>query len=118
MYKIEIYETSSGNKPYEKYLKVLTKQHKYLHLAQIKNKVNELSQYGLNLNMKEKNAIKPIREGVYELRVLPSRIFFIYVKDNIFVILHGFEKKSNKTPPNEIEKAIKEKNDYKMRFGK
>jgi phage-related protein len=60
--------------------------------------------------------IKLIREGVYELRIEYNsniyRVFFIFDEDNIVVLFNGFQKKSQKTPSKEIEKAIKIKNEY------
>ena len=60
--------------------------------------------------------IKFIRDGVYEFRVNYGnnefRIFFIHDGDKIVVLFNGFRKKSQKTPQNEIEKAIKLKNEY------
>ena len=60
--------------------------------------------------------IKLIREGVYELRIEYNsniyRVFFIFDEDKVVVLFNGFQKKSQKTPYIEIEKAIKIKNDY------
>ncbi len=69
--------------------------------------------------------IKLIRENVYELRIENNsniyRIFFVFDEDKIVVLFNGFQKKSQKTPPSEIEKAIKIKNeidDYKRQQNK
>ena len=51
--------------------------------------------------------IKFIRDGVYEFR-----IFFIYDGDTIVVLFNAFKKKTQKTPNNEIEKALKLKEEY------
>ena len=63
-----------------------------------------------------KNFIKHIREGVYELRAQHGgniyRAFFIFDDGNIVMLFNGFQKKTQKTPPSEIEKAIKLKNEY------
>jgi putative addiction module killer protein len=60
--------------------------------------------------------IKLIREGVYELRIEYNsntyRIFFVFDEDKIVVLFNGFQKKTQKTPSSEIEKAIKIKNEY------
>lgn len=60
--------------------------------------------------------IKHIQEGIYELRIKIGsniyRIFFIFDDDKIVVLFNGFQKKTQKTPKNEIEKAIKIKNEY------
>jgi phage-related protein len=50
-----------------------------------------------------------IRDGLYELRMEYSgnifRVFFIFEKDCIVVLFHGFQKKTQKTPESEIKKA-------------
>ena len=60
--------------------------------------------------------IKFIRDGVYEFRVNYGnnefRIFFIYDGDTVVVLFNAFKKKTQKTPGNEIKKAIKLKEEY------
>ena len=60
--------------------------------------------------------VKHIREGVYELRAQHGgniyRAFFIFDDGNIVMLFNGFQKKTQKTPNSEIEKAIKLKNEY------
>jgi len=60
--------------------------------------------------------IKYIRDGIYEYRVNYGnnefRVFFIYDGNTIVVLFNGFKKKTQKTPQNEIEKALKLKNEY------
>ena len=64
--------------------------------------------------------VKYIREGIYELRTVYNgnifRVFFIFDHGNIVVLFNGFQKKTQKktqkTPENEIELAIKIKDSY------
>ncbi len=60
--------------------------------------------------------VKFIREGIYELRAEHNgniyRVFFIFDEGNIVILFNGFQKKSQKTPKQEIEKAIRLKNEY------
>ena len=60
--------------------------------------------------------IKLIKDGLYELRIEYSsniyRIFFIFDDYKIVVLFNGFQKKSQKTPSGEIEKALKIKEAY------
>ena len=55
-------------------------------------------------------------DGLYEIRVeLESnidRIFCCFDKGNLVVLFNGFQKKSQKTPKNEIDLAIKLKDEY------
>ena len=49
-------------------------------------------------------------KGLYEIRVIHSgnifRIFCFFDEGKIIVLLNGFQKKSQKTPQKEIDKAI------------
>jgi putative addiction module killer protein len=60
--------------------------------------------------------IKHIRDAIYELRTATEgniyRIFFLFDEDKIVVLLNGFQKKTQKTPQAEIERAIKIKAEY------
>ena len=60
--------------------------------------------------------VKHIRDGVFELRASHNgniyRAFFIFDDGNIVMLFNGFQKKTQKTPNNEIEKALKLKNEY------
>lgn len=60
--------------------------------------------------------IKSLRDGLYELRMEYNsniyRVFFIFDDGAIVVLFNGFQKKTQKTPPSEIEKALKIKEAY------
>jgi phage-related protein len=55
-------------------------------------------------------------DGLYEIRVqLGSdifRIFCFFDAGKLIIITNGFQKKTQKTPKQEIEKALKIKHDY------
>lgn len=55
-------------------------------------------------------------DGLYEIRVQLGtdifRIFCFFDKGQLVVLAHGFQKKSQKTPKKEIEKANKFKKKY------
>ena len=63
-----------------------------------------------------KTYLSPISKGLYEIRVkLGSniyRIFCFFYKDKIVVLMNGFQKKTQKTPKQQIDKALKIKNEY------
>lgn len=44
-----------------------------------------------------------------------ARIFYFTYCDNKFILLHGFIKKTMKTPESELERARKYMKDYKRR---
>ena len=60
--------------------------------------------------------VKYIRDEIFELRAQHDgniyRAFFIFDGNNIVMLFNGFQKKTQKTPQSEIEKAIRLKNEY------
>lgn len=53
------------------------------------------------------------KNKIYELRPNKTRILYFFKNERQeYVLLHAFTKKSQKTPKEEIEKAIREKKDY------
>ena len=60
--------------------------------------------------------VKYIKDGLFELRAECDgnifRVFFIFDEGNIVLLLNGFRKKTEKTPKQEIEKALKLKKEY------
>ena len=89
-------------------------------MATLKEKEQEKVQYGLLLLKSQdrlsKKFVKHIKDGIYELRTEYGRniyrVFFIFDDGQIVVLFNGFQKKTQKTPANEIEKAIKIKEAY------
>jgi phage-related protein len=60
---------------------------------------------------------KNIIEDIWELRPGDNRVFYFYFRDNTFVLLNHFLKKSQKTPQREIDRAIAERDDFLSRKG-
>lgn len=89
-------------------------------MESLQDKEKEKVQYGLLLlktqNRLSTKFVKHIKDGVYELRTEYAgniyRVFFIFDEGNIVVLFNGFQKKTQKTPQNEIDKALKIKEDY------
>ena len=82
--------------------------------------IDLLAKYGPKLTEPYVKSIKGNgNKGLYELRIKFSndnaRIFYFMVKENRFVLLHGFIKKTMKTPVREIEQAKKYMKDYVRR---
>ena len=77
-------------------------------------------QYGLLLLKTQERLstkfVKFVQDGVFELRTEYNgniyRVFFIFDDGNIVVLFNGFQKKSQKTPGSEIDKALKIKEEY------
>ena len=83
-------------------------------------KEQEKVQYGLLLLKTQdrlpQKFVKFIRDGIYELRTEFGgkifRVFFIFDEGEIVVLFNGFQKKTQKTPIGEIERAINIKEAY------
>ena len=61
-------------------------------------------------------------DGIFELRAKVwtniSRVMYFFVVGDRAVLTHGFIKKTQKTPPREIERVKKIRDDYIERFGR
>ena len=66
-------------------------------------------------NLREPYA-KSLRDGIFELRAKEgsdiTRVLYFYVVGNKAVLTHGFVKKTEKTPPSEINRAIRYRAQY------
>lgn len=99
---IVAFETSRGEKPVEAFIKVQQSQTQ----AKIAHLLDLLEKYGPLLGMPH---IKKIATDLFELRIRGReeiRIFFTCKEKNIY-LLHGFKKKTQKTPVKEIALALK-----------
>ena len=89
-------------------------------MSSLKEKEQEKIQYGLLLLKTQDRLptkfVKLIKDGLYKLRTEYNsniyRIFFIFDDGQIVVLFNGFQKKTQKTPQSEIEKALKIKEAY------
>ena len=63
-----------------------------------------------------KTYLSPVKKGLYEIRVKQGsniyRIFCFFYRDKIVVLMNGYVKKTQKTPKQQIEKALKIKKEY------
>lgn len=114
MYTIEFYENSHGGADVwdfleELRLKSATSKDARIQYNQMLFYIDLLSKNGTRMPEK---ITKNINEDILELRPGNNRVFYFYHRDNTFVLLHHFRKKSMKTPPREIERAKRERDDY------
>ena len=114
MFDVDFYTDRSGEKPFEKFIKELQEKGKTSKADRIR--VNKILAYISVLEKKGTRAGKPyvdhIEGDIWELRPLQDRVFFFFWKDNTFILLHHFLKKTRKTPKIEIEQAKRNMNDY------
>ena len=106
--EIRFFKTSNGIEPVRKWLQDLTKEEK--------------NNIGTDLKIVEFNwpigrpLVKSLSEGLWEIRTnLPSNkicriIFFMHKKQ--IILLHGFIKKTQKTPQKEIVLAKQRKRQF------
>ena len=97
---VVFYKTEAGNEPVREWLKSLPRDDRKAIGEDMKT-----AQYGWPLGMP---LIRKLERGLWEVRSNIStgiaRVFFT-VKDSLMILLHGFVKKSQKTPQNELDTA-------------
>jgi len=120
MFNIEFYMDRSGNEPIADYIRELNAQAQTSKARRIRHKkiveyFEVLSQYGTRAG---EPYVKHISGDIWELRPTNDRLFFFYWKDNTFVMLHHYFKKTKKTPAREIKQAERNLADFLERSGK
>ncbi len=115
-WEVEYYATTTGKKPAKDFIDSLP--------LKLKAKVFVFRDIGLleefGPKLKEPYS-KHLKEGFHELRVRlgsnRSRMLYFFFRDQQVIMTNGFIKKTQKTPPGEIEKALKYKQaDHERRF--
>ena len=111
-WKVIFYETEAGKCPMQNYIDTLSMNDRN-HLLQ---RIEELRIIGNNIRRPKGDKL---RDKIYELRValenFNTRALYFFCFENNIVITHAFNKKTNKVPESEINKAIKYRNDYLQR---
>jgi phage-related protein len=97
---VVFFKTEAGNEPVREWLKSLPREDRKNIGEDIKT-----AQYGWPLGMP---LIRKMERGLWEVRSNIStgiaRVLFT-VKGTMMILLHGFVKKSQNTPPNELDTA-------------
>lgn len=111
-WKIELYKTANNKSPIDDFVDSLD--------IKVQNKIIEvfalLKEFGINLGMPHSK--KVTGTSLWELRILGGnnvRIFYVAKTGKTFLLLHGFQKKKQKTDKKEIKIAIDRLIDYKLR---
>ena len=117
MYNIEFYEDSNGRSELWEFLeslrvKAATNKDARIQYKQISLYIQLLEDNGTRLN---ENTTKHLDDDIWELRPGNNRVLYFYFKNDAFVLLHQFRKKTKKTPKREIERAKTERDDYLAR---
>lgn len=100
MYNIEFYEDSNGRSELWEFLeslrvKAATNKDARIQYKQISLYIQLLEDNGTLLN---ENITKHLDDDIWELRPGNNRVLFFYFKNDIFVLLHQFRKKTQKLP--------------------
>ncbi len=119
MYNIEFYETSDGVSELWNFLddlqrKAISNKDARIQHKQITLYIQLLEDHGTRLG---ENITKHLEEDIWELRPGNNRVLYFFYKDDTYVLLHQFRKKTQKTPRREIEKAKAERDDWITRKG-
>ena len=106
---VEYYRDSKDIEPVKEFIDSLPEKSR----AQIIGKIELLAKYGVLL---KKPYTRHIKGKIWELRISVSkgysRIFYFSYTGRRFVLLHAFIKKTDKTPPVEIDIAEKRMQDF------
>ena len=114
MFKISFYKDKNGNEPVKEYINSLqaassTSKDSRIKLKKIVEYIDVLARNGSIAGVPY---IKHIEDDIWELRPLRDRIFFFCWQGDRFILLHHFQKKTNKTPKREIEQAKRNQIDF------
>ncbi len=115
MYDIVFYRDRRGREPALDYINELarrTDKRSRVKLYKVQEYINVLRAYGTQAG---EPYIKHLDGEIWELRPIRDRVLFAAWTDGGFILLHHFMKKTQKTPPREIEQAKRELADFKER---
>ena len=108
-----LYETATGRRPVQEYLDGLNAA----DAARVRFDIALLGNAGLNLGAPY---VRSIKGKLWELRTTghtQHRVLYFAASGRRLVLLHAFTKKTRKTPPAEIETAMRRMADYLERVG-
>lgn len=110
------YEKESGEVPVVDFISALPPKQRAKALWEVRL----LAENGTGLREPYAKSIQGEKyKGLFELRIQQgndiSRIFYFLPVGNTFVLLHGFVKKTNKTPARELDTALRYMQDYLRR---
>lgn len=111
--RIEFYKKANGEIPARDFLDSLPSK----LAAKTRISIDLLRRYGYRLQMPY---ARKVSDDIWELRSKQSsnitRIFYFFFDNEKIILTNGFIKKTNSTPKEEINKAIKYKEDYYKRY--
>ena len=99
-WSVEFYVDARGRSPVAEFLNALS----IAERVEARNALRLLQEFGTLLGMPHARPLTGHRK-LWELRAGPDRLLYFAFIDRRFVILHGFRKRTQKTPASEIEIA-------------
>ena len=112
MWEIEFYTTENDAVPVSDFIATMDAKTQ----AKIFREIELLEELGIGLRMPHS---RPLEDGLFELRITFRdgivRVLYFHYEKKKFVLLHGFIKKTEKTPEREIAIATKYMKDYRRR---
>ncbi|MCD8254581.1 MAG: type II toxin-antitoxin system RelE/ParE family toxin [Oscillospiraceae bacterium] len=110
---IEFFELADGNKPAAEFIDSLDDKTE----AKMLRMLDLLEEHGGQLR---EPFSKALEDGLFELRAQQgnniTRVIYFFFVGNKAILTHGFTKKSQKTPPREIERAKRYRKEYQERM--
>lgn len=114
MFEIEYFSQGNDNCPVIEFLRSQTPKDR----AKILREIDLLAQFGLALGLPHIKKIAGTKE-LWELRVKRAtndfRVFYFCMTAGKMVLLHAIRKATKKTPPGDIDTALKRLKEYKER---
>jgi phage-related protein len=102
--KVYFYETAAGSSPIKKFIDGLPKQDQ----ARFFEVIAEVELHRLAAT---RMVFKPMEGKLWEIKFRAAnsgyRVFYVLLEKDMMIWLHAFSKKSQKTPPQELEMARK-----------
>ncbi len=114
MWSVDFYRAVSGRCPVEEYFDKLSNE----EFGKVSYDLELLKTFGINLRAPH---VRSLGKKLWELRTTGGkqhRVIYFAFLDRRLVLLHAFLKKTQKTPPKEIEIALKRMKDYLERVNK
>jgi phage-related protein len=97
-WQITCYLDARRRNPVEDFIQSLPERERVL----VRARIEFLAEVG---NRIREPLSKSLGNGLFELRVKSARIFYCFKPGGVIVLLHGFTKKSQKTPQRELQIA-------------
>ena len=111
-WEIEYFETAKGKRPVQEFIDSLDTRSK----AKIARTLDLLEEFGINLGMLY---AKHVEGDLWELRARSGssqyRIIYFLCTGGVFVLLHGFTKKSGAIPQQDLRTARDRRSDFLAR---